>query len=71
VLTPEQIKAGSLHKTNKAFERYMQSDAAKAKKVYRTANELTRKKGEVIELDKLPARSDPPVTHQISATKNH
>lgn len=37
-----------MHKTNKAFERYMQSQSADAMKVYKKANELTGKKGKVI-----------------------
>jgi len=40
VLTPEQIRQGSMHSTNKAFERYFQPDARNAKKVYRTAQDL-------------------------------
>lgn len=51
VLTPEQIKQGSLHKTNKAFERYMQTKSKDALMVYRTASNLT-KKGEIIKLDR-------------------
>lgn len=39
-LTPEQIKAGTLHSTNKAFERYFQGEARNAKIVYRTAQNL-------------------------------
>jgi hypothetical protein len=40
ILTPEQIKQGTLHSTNKAFERYFQSDARNAKLVYQTAQDL-------------------------------
>lgn len=39
-LTPEQIRAGSLHKTNKAFERYFQSKQIDAKIVYQKAANL-------------------------------
>ena len=34
IMTPEQIKAGTMHSTNKAFERYFKRDLADAKKVY-------------------------------------
>jgi integrase len=53
-LTPEQIKAGTLHKTNQAFERYFQSQQADAKMVYQKAANLQRtyNKTEVIKLDK-------------------
>jgi integrase len=53
-LTPEQIKKGMLHKTNKAFERYFQSQQADAKMVYQKAQNLqhTYNQGEVIKLDK-------------------
>ncbi len=39
-LTPEEIRAGSLHKTNKAFERYFQSKQIDAKVVYQKASDL-------------------------------
>jgi hypothetical protein len=39
-LTPEQIKTGTLHKTNQAFERYFQRKARDAKFVYQTARNL-------------------------------
>jgi len=42
-LSPEEIKAGTLHTTNKAFERYMQGTAADALTVYQKANCLTKK----------------------------
>ena len=53
-LTPEQIKAGTLHKTNQAFERYFQSQQADAKMVYQRAAKLQRtyNKAEVVKLDK-------------------
>lgn len=37
-LTPEQIKTGTMHSTNKAFERYFQSQARDARKVYQAAD---------------------------------
>jgi len=36
LLTPEQIKKGTLHSTNKAFERYFQAHSMNAKLVYQT-----------------------------------
>lgn len=39
-LTPEQIKMGTLHSTNKAFERYFQGAARNAKLVYQAAQNL-------------------------------
>ena len=39
-LTPEQIKQGTGHTTNKAFERYFQKDARDAVQVYQTINDL-------------------------------
>ncbi|MBT4363618.1 MAG: hypothetical protein HOD17_03940 [Desulfobacteraceae bacterium] len=52
VMSKEEIKGGSLHKTNKAFERYMQSKSADAMKVYKKASELTGKKARIIKLKK-------------------
>ena len=40
IMTPEQIRQGTLHSTNKAFERYFQPDARNAKKVYQTVSDL-------------------------------
>jgi hypothetical protein len=39
-LTPEQIKQGTGHATNKAFERYFQREARDAVQVYQTINDL-------------------------------
>jgi hypothetical protein len=39
-LSPEEIKAGTLHSTNRAFERYFQGEARKAKLVYLTVRQL-------------------------------
>lgn len=39
-LTPEEIKAGTLHSTNKAFERYFQREAKDAKKVYQKIQDI-------------------------------
>ena len=39
-LTPEQIKRGTGHATNKAFERYFQREARDAVQVYQTINDL-------------------------------
>jgi hypothetical protein len=39
-LSPEQIKAGTLHSTNKAFERYFQGEARNARLVYQAAIKL-------------------------------
>jgi len=54
-LTPEQIRAGSLHKTNKAFERYFQSKQIDAKVVYQKAANLqhTYNQSEVIKFDNI------------------
>ncbi|MGD9058275.1 MAG: hypothetical protein PVF38_19165 [Desulfobacterales bacterium] len=54
-LTPEQIKAGSLHKTNKAFERYFQSRQIDAKVVYQKVANLqhTYNKNGDMEIDKV------------------
>jgi integrase len=40
-LSPEQIKAGTLHSTNKAFERYFQGHSRNAKFVYQTICKLS------------------------------
>jgi hypothetical protein len=39
-LTPEEIKKGTMHSTNKAFERYFQKQASDAKMVYQKARNL-------------------------------
>jgi integrase len=39
-LTPEQIKKGTHHSTNKAFERYFQDDVRNEKLVYQTISDL-------------------------------
>ncbi len=39
-LTPEQVRMGTMHSTNKAFERYFQQQADGAKTVYQTVNDL-------------------------------
>lgn len=36
-LSPEEIKAGTLHSTSKAFERYFQGEARRARDTYQTA----------------------------------
>lgn len=41
-LSPEQIKAGTMHSTNKAFDRYLQIQSGDALDVYRMANSMTR-----------------------------
>jgi hypothetical protein len=48
-LSPEQIKAGTLHSTNKAFERYFQAEARNARQVYQAAQSMQEKmlKGKV------------------------
>jgi hypothetical protein len=43
VFSPEQIKRGSLHSTNKAFDRYLQAKAGDALKIYHMANQLTNR----------------------------
>jgi hypothetical protein len=40
-MTPEQIKGGTMHATNRAFERYFQRTAKACLKVYRKVSELT------------------------------
>jgi hypothetical protein len=42
-LTPEQIKAGTLHSTNKAFERYFQGEARRARSAYEKARSVQHK----------------------------
>lgn len=40
--SPERIrKDGTLHRTNKAFDRYLQSNSKDAKEIYTTALKLT------------------------------
>ena len=48
VLTPEQIKAGTMHATNKAFERYFQRAAEDCLTVYRKVSELNATNNELI-----------------------
>ena len=48
-LSPEEVKRGSLHKTNKALERYLQGKARYAKKVSAQVLKMQEeKKGKVI-----------------------
>jgi hypothetical protein len=42
-LTPEQIRSGTLHSTNKAFERYFQGQARNARRVYETVLSLQQR----------------------------
>ncbi len=45
VFSPEKIrKSGTLHSTNKAFDRYLQVKTNDARSVYETANNLTKRK---------------------------
>ena len=39
-LTPEQIKAGTMHSTNKAFERYFQTNASDALEVFKLTSKV-------------------------------
>jgi integrase len=41
-LSPEQIRAGTLHSTNKAFERYFQGESRNARLVYQSAQNLQK-----------------------------
>ena len=50
-LTPEQIKQGTLHSTNKAFERYFQPHVRNARLVYQTAKDLQHTYNENSKLD--------------------
>jgi hypothetical protein len=58
IMTPEQIRQGTLHSTNRAFERYFQPDARNAKKVYQAVSGLQQtynrkpggEKGKVLKL---------------------
>ena len=43
-LSPERIKTGTLHSTNKAFERYFQGEARNAKIAFETAQILQKGK---------------------------
>jgi integrase len=54
-LSPEEVKRGSLHKTNKALERYLQGKARYAKKV--SAEVLKMQKSKVIEFKKKQDKS--------------
>lgn len=45
-LTPEQIKAGTMHSTNKAFERYLHLQADDALNVYEMAERQSEQKSE-------------------------
>ena len=49
-LSPEEIKRGSLHKTNRALERYLQGRARDAKKV--TAKTAEMQKGKIVAFKK-------------------
>ena len=40
IMSPEQIKAGTMHSTNKAFERYFQGQADQSKAVFQAAKNL-------------------------------
>ena len=40
VMSPEQIKHGTMHSTNEAFERYFQGQSANAKAAYAEARKL-------------------------------
>jgi hypothetical protein len=55
VLSYEEIKAGSFHSTNKAFDRYFQGKQSKAQMVYSKVKNLqqTYNQKEVVEIDKL------------------
>jgi hypothetical protein len=45
VYSPEEIRrSGTLHTTNKAFDRYLQIKTNDARRVYKTANNLTKRK---------------------------
>ncbi len=39
---PEEIQQGTMHGTNKAFDRYFQKETQDAKKVYQAAQNLKR-----------------------------
>lgn len=45
MLTPEQIRGGTMHSTNRAFERYFQKTARDALKVYQVVEALNKKGG--------------------------
>ena len=59
MLTPEQIRQGTMHSTNKAFERYFQQQAEGARTVFQAVNDLQQtynkkrdgKKGKVLNID--------------------
>ena len=42
--SPEEIRKATLHSTNKAFDRYLQLETNDARRVYETANNLTKRK---------------------------
>jgi len=55
VFSPEEIRrSGTLHTTNKAFDRYLQIKTDDARRVYKTANNLTKrkKKEKIVEIVK-------------------
>jgi len=42
-LSPEQIKAGTMHSTDKTFERYFQTDSSDALAVFQLSSNGTQK----------------------------
>jgi integrase len=54
----EQLREhGTMHGTNKAFERYVQTEAGSSRELYKAARESTQKEGKIIDLaSKKPGR---------------
>ena len=73
VLSPEQIRHGTMHSTNAAFERYFQGQAANAKQAYAEARKLQRtyndeshpKVANVLELKYISGGSDETRTRDL------
>ena len=72
----EIMKAGSMHKTNKAARRYFQDQKNDSIKIYRKVNELQKTKANVIKIeDKAKKFSLMPMSclpmHKIRKAKRH
>jgi integrase len=52
ILSPEQIKAGTMHSTNKAFERYFQRQGSDARAVYQQVKDLQQTYNQKGKIDK-------------------
>ena len=48
--SPEQIKRGTMHHTNKAFERYFQTELEDSRKIYKVT-QGAKEKGKVLSIN--------------------